>query len=66
LSWRCMVEQMYRSTLCHGRCTLGENVLIHWIESWVGHRNSPDDMERSEFLTLQGPEILPLSRVAHS
>jgi hypothetical protein len=46
-----------------GRFIPGERALgTHWIGSWVDTRAGLDDLERRNFLTLLGLELLLLSR----
>jgi hypothetical protein len=48
-----------------GRFTTGGTASgTHWIGGWVDFRAGLDDMERREFLFLQGPELRPLGRPA--
>jgi hypothetical protein len=50
-----------------GRFTPGKRAPgTHWIGGWVDLRAGLDDLEKREFLTLQGLELRPLGRPARS
>jgi hypothetical protein len=51
------------SSSCSCRFTPGENApSIHWTGGWVGPRIGLNDLEKRQFLTLQGLELRTLSR----
>jgi hypothetical protein len=50
------------STSSPGRFTPG----THWIGDWVNLRAGLDGLEKRKFLTLQGLELQPLGRPAHT
>jgi hypothetical protein len=57
----------WRSTSRPCRFTPGERAPgTHWIGGWVDLRAGLDDLETRKFLTLQGLELRPLNRPAHS
>jgi hypothetical protein len=50
-----------------GPFTPGERALgTHWIGGWVGPRAGLDAVERRKIIHLQGFELRPLGRPAHS
>jgi hypothetical protein len=51
----------------HGRFNpRGKSPGTHWIGSWVGPSSGLDDVEKRQFFTLPGLELLSLGRPARS